>query len=74
MRKVLTAQEMREVDYDAVVKLRITEKQLMELAGKESCNILLQKYGNLAGKSFLVLCGKGNNGGDGIVQIGRAHV
>ncbi len=67
MRKVLTAQEMREVDYDAVVKLRITEKQLMELAGKESCNILLQKYGNLAGKSFLLLCGKGNNGGDGIV-------
>ncbi|MDW8465578.1 MAG: NAD(P)H-hydrate dehydratase [Chloroherpetonaceae bacterium] len=67
MQKVLTAQEMREVDYDAVVKLRITEKQLMELAGKESCNILLQKYGNLAGKSFLILAGKGNNGGDGIV-------
>lgn len=67
MQKVLTAQEMREVDYDAVVKLRITEKQLMELAGKESCNILRQKYGDLASKSFLILAGKGNNGGDGIV-------
>lgn len=67
MLPVLTAQEMREVDYDAVVKLRITEKQLMELAGKESCNILLEKFSSLVGKSVLVLCGKGNNGGDGIV-------
>lgn len=67
MLPVLTAEEMREVDYDAVVKLRIAEKQLMELAGKESCNILLEKFGSLAGKSVLVLCGKGNNGGDGIV-------
>ncbi len=67
MQKVLTAQEMRDIDYEAVVKLRISEKQLMELAGKESCNILKEKFGNLAGKSFLVLCGKGNNGGDGIV-------
>jgi hydroxyethylthiazole kinase-like uncharacterized protein yjeF len=58
---------MREVDYDAVIKLRITEKQLMELAGKESCNILLEKFSSLVGKSVLVLCGKGNNGGDGIV-------
>ncbi|MGQ9806460.1 MAG: NAD(P)H-hydrate dehydratase [Chlorobiales bacterium] len=67
MSPVLTAQEMREVDYDAVIKLRITEKQLMELAGKESCNILLEKFSSLVGKSVLVLCGKGNNGGDGIV-------
>ncbi len=67
MLPVLTAQEMREVDYDAVIKLRITEKQLMELAGKESCNILLEKFSSLVGKSVLVLCGKGNNGGDGIV-------
>lgn len=67
MLPVLTAEEMREVDYDAVIKLRITEKQLMELAGKESCNILLEKFGSVAGKSVLVLCGKGNNGGDGIV-------
>jgi len=67
MLPILTAQEMREVDYDAVIKLRITEKQLMELAGKESCNILLEKFSSLVGKSVLVLCGKGNNGGDGIV-------
>ncbi|MFQ3599591.1 MAG: NAD(P)H-hydrate epimerase, partial [Chloroherpetonaceae bacterium] len=67
MLPILTAQEMREVDYDAVVKLRITERQLMELAGKESCNILLEKFSSLVGKSVLVLCGKGNNGGDGIV-------
>jgi hydroxyethylthiazole kinase-like uncharacterized protein yjeF len=67
MQKVLTAQQMREVDYDAVVKLRITEKQLMELAGKESLNVIEQKFGAVSNKSFLVLCGKGNNGGDGIV-------
>lgn len=68
MLPVLTAQEMREVDYDAVVKLRIAEKQLMELAGKESRDILLEKVGSLVGKSVLVVCGKGNNGGDGIVM------
>ncbi|MBC8043641.1 MAG: NAD(P)H-hydrate dehydratase [Rhizobacter sp.] len=71
MQKVLTAQQMREIDYETVIKLRVTERQLMELAGKEACNILLEKLApqtnSLGEKTFLVVCGKGNNGGDGIV-------
>ncbi|ACF13902.1 carbohydrate kinase, YjeF related protein [Chloroherpeton thalassium ATCC 35110] len=71
MQSVLTAEEMREADYESVIKLRVTERQLMELAGKEACNILLEKFadadGKLAGKRFLIVSGKGNNGGDGIV-------
>jgi len=62
---------MREADYVSVIKLRITERQLMELAGKEACNILVEKFADaeekLAGKRFLIVSGKGNNGGDGIV-------
>jgi hydroxyethylthiazole kinase-like uncharacterized protein yjeF len=67
MQKILTAQEMRDVDYAAVIKLRITEKQLMELAGRVSCDLMTEHFGSMQGKAVAVFCGKGNNGGDGVI-------
>ncbi len=83
MLAVLTSEEMRQLDYETIIKLRVSERQLMELAGKESYNIILKEYGKsgkcIQGKRFLVISGKGNNGGDGIVLTrhlinGGAHV
>ena len=69
MLSVVTAQEMQIADKAAIEQLHIGETRLMELAGRECLRIIkesLQKE-SLAGCSFLVVCGKGNNGGDGFV-------
>lgn len=69
MQPVVTAPEMQRADKAAIEQLHISETRLMELAGRECVRIIgetLQKD-SLAGTSFLVVCGKGNNGGDGFV-------
>lgn len=66
MQKVLTAEEMREVDRLTVEKYGIPFILLMENAAHAAANAIKEKLGgSVAGKSFLILCGKGNNGGDG---------
>jgi hydroxyethylthiazole kinase-like uncharacterized protein yjeF len=70
MKPVLTAREMAMADRSAIEELRIGETRLMELAGRESARIIAGQFntdGNLEGLSFLVVCGKGRNGGDGFV-------
>lgn len=59
---IITPARMRAVDANAIA-LGVTELQLMESAGKALADMALA-----AGpKRVLVLCGKGNNGGDGMV-------
>lgn len=66
MKKVLTAEEMREVDRLTTGKYGIPSILLMENAAHSVARIITGKLGgSVAGKSFLILCGKGNNGGDG---------
>ncbi len=66
MQKVLTAEEMREVDRLTTEKYGIPSILLMENAAHAAARVITQKLGGtVAGKSFLILCGKGNNGGDG---------
>ena len=65
--KALTAAEMREVDRLTTERYGIPSLQLMENAGKKAADSVRQ---NLAGRErvrLCVLCGKGNNGGDGFV-------
>jgi ADP-dependent NAD(P)H-hydrate dehydratase / NAD(P)H-hydrate epimerase len=65
--KALTAAEMREVDRLTTERHGIPSLQLMEEAGKHISNVVrLKLYGN-ANKRAVFLCGKGNNGGDGLV-------
>ena len=65
MQKVLTAEEMREVDRLTTEKYGIPSILLMENAAHAAARIISEKIGGVKGKSFLILCGKGNNGGDG---------
>ena len=69
MLSVVTAQEMQKADKAAIEQLHIGETRLMELAGSECLRIIRQTLHkeSLSGTSFLVVCGKGNNGGDGFV-------
>jgi NAD(P)H-hydrate epimerase len=58
-----TAQAMREADQRAVA-MGYPSLLLMEAAGKQAASRLLQRF---EGRAVDVLCGKGNNGGDGLV-------
>jgi ADP-dependent NAD(P)H-hydrate dehydratase / NAD(P)H-hydrate epimerase len=69
MLPVVTALEMQKADKTAIELLHIGETRLMELAGRECLRIIGENMqtNSFAGTSFLVVCGKGNNGGDGFV-------
>jgi ADP-dependent NAD(P)H-hydrate dehydratase / NAD(P)H-hydrate epimerase len=65
--KALTAAEMREVDRLTTERYGIPSLQLMESAGLHVAEAV--ELGALADRTrrIAVLCGKGNNGGDGLV-------
>ena len=65
--KVLTAAQMREADRLTTERYAIPGLQLMENAGAAVAEFLRGKLSALATRKILVLCGKGNNGGDGFV-------
>src|SRR5947199_141740 len=65
--KALTAAEMRQVDLLTTERYGIPSLQLMENAGTRFFEFLRSSYGDLAASHAAVLCGKGNNGGDGFV-------
>ena len=64
--RVLTAAEMREVDR-RTISLGIPDVVLMENAGHRVVELLAARFAPLEKQRIVILCGKGNNGGDGIV-------
>ena len=64
--KVLTAAEMREVDR-RTSELGVPGLVLMENAGQRVVEVLAHAYAPLREQRIIVMCGKGNNGGDGLV-------
>lgn len=64
---VVTSQEMRELDRLTIEQYRVPSLQLMENAGAAVAEALLARFGRQAQAGVLVVCGKGNNGGDGLV-------
>src|ERR1700736_5736520 len=67
--KALTAAEMREVDRLTTERYGISSLQLMENAGTHVAEAVRKSTGSSASHptKICVLCGKGNNGGDGLV-------
>lgn len=64
--KVLTAAEMREVDR-RTIEMGIPGIVLMENAGHRVVEFLAERFAPLVHQRIAILCGKGNNGGDGMV-------
>jgi hydroxyethylthiazole kinase-like uncharacterized protein yjeF len=62
---VLTAAEMRQCDERTVERVGISWQALMEAAGFRVAVFVAREFPTQ--KHILVLCGKGNNGGDGLV-------
>jgi ADP-dependent NAD(P)H-hydrate dehydratase / NAD(P)H-hydrate epimerase len=63
--KALTAAEMREVDRLTTERFGVPSLQLMEAAGKHVADTVRARLAFFREKRVAVLCGKGNNGGDG---------
>jgi hydroxyethylthiazole kinase-like uncharacterized protein yjeF len=71
--KALTAAQMRDVDRLTIERYGISGLRLMEAAGQRVCEVLLRELDRRHGVNargavrIAILCGKGNNGGDGLV-------
>jgi ADP-dependent NAD(P)H-hydrate dehydratase / NAD(P)H-hydrate epimerase len=67
--KILTAQQMREIDRLTVERCGITYPTLMETAGSRVVEAIIRHFGEdvIKDEQWAVFCGKGNNGGDGAV-------
>jgi ADP-dependent NAD(P)H-hydrate dehydratase / NAD(P)H-hydrate epimerase len=64
---LLTAAQMRAVDAAVISKLGLPGLVLMENAGRGVADIVARERPNLAGLDVRVVCGAGQNGGDGFV-------
>ncbi|MBI3603512.1 MAG: NAD(P)H-hydrate dehydratase [Nitrospirae bacterium] len=65
--KIITAAQMQALDRRAMTEARIPSLTLMDRAGAGVVEAMAQAFGPLRGKTVTVFCGKGNNGGDGLV-------
>ncbi len=73
MKKALTREEMRELDRKAIEEYKIPGIVLMENAGRNVAEEVLQMIDNPQKVKVAILCGKGNNGGDGFVVARHLH-
>jgi NAD(P)H-hydrate epimerase len=69
--KVLTAAQMRDCDARATAEFKVPSLTLMENAGAATAHYAAIRYGAVATGRAIILCGKGNNGGDGFVAARR---
>jgi hydroxyethylthiazole kinase-like uncharacterized protein yjeF len=70
--KLASVHEMRFMDRHCLEKLGIAEEILMENAGLAAINVLHNETG-IKGRKFVIFCGTGNNGGDGLVVARLIH-
>ena len=63
--KLVTGREMAAVDQRTIAEAGISSAELIERAGAEVVAAIAARWDGLAGLQAVVLCGKGNNGGDG---------
>ena len=71
MEPILTAHSMKEADRLTIEQIGISSLVLMESAGRSISNIIESNHEHILNPSATIFCGKGNNGGDGMV-VGRS--
>lgn len=70
--KILSAKQIREVDNKTLINKNITSQDLMYMAQDAIYQYLLIKHIS-SDSSFCILCGVGNNGGDGMALAISLH-
>jgi hydroxyethylthiazole kinase-like uncharacterized protein yjeF len=69
--KIVTAAEMREIDRITTERFGVPSLTLMENAGAAVAEFVISRYPSA--ERIGVICGKGNNGGDGFVAARKLH-
>ncbi len=69
--KIVTAAEMREIDRITTQRFGVPSLTLMENAGTAVAEFVISRYPSA--ERIGVICGKGNNGGDGFVAARKLH-
>jgi ADP-dependent NAD(P)H-hydrate dehydratase / NAD(P)H-hydrate epimerase len=69
--KIVSVSEMREIDRVTSERFGVPALTLMENAGSAVAEFVLSCYPSI--KRIGVICGKGNNGGDGFVAARKLH-
>ena len=69
--KITTAEEMRQIDRATTERFGVPSLTLMVNAGSAIARFILQRYSEAS--RVAVICGKGNNGGDGFVVARKLH-
>jgi hydroxyethylthiazole kinase-like uncharacterized protein yjeF len=65
--KLATAREMKNIDARTMRDYSIAGLDLMENAGAGIATVIGREFGPVSRKRVTIVCGKGNNGGDGLV-------
>src|SRR5919112_3546410 len=65
--RVLNIQQMRDADRRTIDEIGLPSIVLMENAGRQAVAAMEAAFEDLATSHVAVLCGRGNNGGDGFV-------
>ena len=75
MTELLTAAQMRALEQAAMAVGAVTGRDLMERAGRGAVDAIFAEWPDLAAAPHraVVLCGPGNNGGDGFVVARLLH-
>jgi hydroxyethylthiazole kinase-like uncharacterized protein yjeF len=71
VKRLATAAQMKVMDRHAIDQAGIPGTALMEKAGAAVAAEAVDMLAASGGRRILVCCGKGNNGGDGLVAAGR---
>jgi NAD(P)H-hydrate epimerase len=66
---ILTTDAMREADRRTIQEIGIPASVLMESAGRAVARVMVERIEDLESLAVTVVCGKGGNGGDGLVVL-----
>ena len=71
--KLVTGPQMAAIDQSAIAEHGIPSIELMERAGAEVVEVIRDRWEGLEDLTVSIVCGKGNNGGDGLVVARFLH-
>lgn len=68
MKRLMMAEQMKRLDALCTSEAGISGLMLMENAALEAVHVMEQHFRRIEGRQFVIVCGKGNNAGDGFAM------